>query len=73
MVERRFKISEEVTFWVCDKIIANKKLSNKLRTAGCDYLFTITDFYPKLLTAKDSVLKKVVETICFTCSEPYHP
>jgi hypothetical protein len=36
-------------------------------------LFTITDFYPKLLTAKDSVLKKIVETICYTCSEPHHP
>jgi hypothetical protein len=60
MVERRFKIPDEVTYWVCDKVIANKKLSNKLRTAGCDYLFTIADFYSKLLTTKDAVLKKVV-------------
>lgn len=73
MVERRFKIPDEVTYWVCDKVIANKKVSNKLRTAGCDYLFTIADFYSKLLTTKDAVLKKVVETVCFTCSEPYHP
>ncbi len=68
MCERRFKIPEEVTIWVCDKIIANRKASNKLRTAGCDYLFSIADFNPKLITAKDSVLKKVVETICLTCS-----
>ena len=42
MCERKFKIPEEVTFWVCDKVIANRKASNRLRSAGCDYLFSAT-------------------------------
>lgn len=68
MCERRFKLPDDVTFWICEKIIGNRKVSNRLRTAGCDFLFSVADFYPKLITGKDAVLKKVVETICLTCS-----
>jgi len=71
MVERKLKLADEVTIWVCDKIVGNRKLSNKFRTAGCDYLFSMTDFCPKTLASKDALLKKIVETVCLTCSEPY--
>ena len=57
---------------MCQKIIGNRKLSNRLRTAGCDYLFSFADFCPKQLGSKDVLLKQVVETVCLTCSEPYH-
>lgn len=72
MVERRLKLADDVTIWVCDRIIGNRKLSNKLRTAGCDYLFSFADFAAKQLASRDALLKKVVETVCLTCAEPYH-
>jgi len=71
MVERRLRLADEVTVWVCDQIIANRKLSNKLRTAGCDYLFSFADFAAKQLASREALLKKVVETACLTCAEPY--
>lgn len=72
MVERRLKLADDVTIWVCDRIIGNRKLSNKLRTTGCDYLFSFADFAAKQLASRDALLKKVVETVCLTCAEPYH-
>jgi len=60
MVERKLKLADEVTFWVCERIIGNKKLSNRLRTAGCDYLFSLADYCPKQLASRDSLLKKIV-------------
>ena len=60
MIERKIRLADEVTFWVCDRIITNKQLSNKFRTAGCDYLFSFTDYNPKLLASRDQLLKKVV-------------
>lgn len=72
MLERKLKLAEDVTVWVCEKIIGNRKLSNKLRTAGCDYLFSLADFSSKQLASRDPLLKKVVETVCLTCAEPYH-
>lgn len=71
MVERKIKVADEVTIWVCEKIVGNKALSSRFRTAGCDYLFSLTDRMPKQLAGKESLLKKVVETVCLTCSEPY--
>ena len=71
MVERKVRLADEVTVWVCDKIIGNKKMSNRMRTAGCDYLFSMTDCLPKQLGSKEVLLKKVVETVWLTCSEPY--
>ena len=71
MVERKLKLADEVTLWVCDQIISNRKLSNKLRTAGCDYLFSFADFAGKQLASREALLKKVVETVCLTCAEPY--
>ncbi len=41
-------------------MIGNKKISNKLRVAGCDFLFSAADFNQKIITGKDNVLKKVV-------------
>ncbi len=72
MVDRKIKVADEVTAWVCDKIIRNKKLSHRFRTAGCDYLFSLAESLSKHLSSRDSLLKKVVETACLTCSEPYH-
>lgn len=60
MCERRIKLVDEVTVWICDQIISNKKLSNKLREAGCDYLFAMADFNPKGISNKQPLLKKVV-------------
>ena len=71
MIERKTKVVDDVTVWVCDKIVGNKKLSNRLRTAGCDYLFAMADCMPKQLGSKEALLKKVIETVCLTCSEPY--
>ena len=68
MIDRKTKVADDVTIWVCDKIIGNKKLSDRLRTAGCDYLFSMSDSLPKNLGSKQNVLKKVVETVCLTCS-----
>ncbi len=72
MVDRKIKVADDVTIWVCDKIISNRKLSNRFRTAGCDYLFSLAESGSKLLASRDILLKKVVETVCLTCSEPYH-
>ena len=52
MIERKVKVADEVTVWVCDKVIGNKKLSNRFRTAGCDYLFSFADCMPKQLASK---------------------
>lgn len=41
IVDRKIKVADDVTIWVCDKIIGNRKLSNRFRTAGCDYLFAL--------------------------------
>ena len=41
MVERRMKMQDEVTTWVCDRIVGNRSLSRKMRTSGCDYLFAL--------------------------------
>ena len=71
MVERKIRMADDVTIWVCEKIVGNKKMSNKMRTAGCDFLFSLADFASKQLTSRDALLKKVVETVCWTCSEPY--
>ena len=65
------KLPEEVTIWICDKVIGNRKLSNRFRTAGCDYLFSFADCMPKQLANSQTLLKKVVETVCLTCSEPH--
>jgi hypothetical protein len=72
MAERKIKLEDEITIWVCDKIVGNRKLSNRFRTAGCDYLFAFAESMPKQLAAKEALLKKVVETVCLTCSEPHH-
>lgn len=71
MVERKLRLADDVTIWVCDKVVGNKALSNRFRTAGCDYLFSFADFCPKVLASRDALLKKVVETACLTCAEPY--
>lgn len=71
MVDRKIRVADDVTIWVCDKIISNKKLSNRFRTAGCDYLFSLAESASKHLGTRDNLLKKVVETVCLTCSEPY--
>lgn len=60
LCERRFKITEDVIFWICTKILGNKKAPNKLRVAACDFFFSAADYNQKILTGKDSVLKKVV-------------
>lgn len=72
MADRKIKLLDDVTIWVCDKIISNRKLSNRFRTAGCDYLFSLAESNSKHLANRDALLKKVVETVCLTCSEPYH-
>ncbi len=71
LVERKIKLVDDVTIWVCDRIVGNKKLSNRLRTSGCDYLFSLADFNAKQLASRDNLLKKIVETVCLTCAEPY--
>jgi len=68
MLERKVKVADDVTIWVCEKIVGNRKLSNRFRTAGCDYLFSLVDCMPKQLGSRDSLLKKVIETVCLTCS-----
>ncbi len=40
MVERKIKLADDVTVWLCDKIVGNRKASNRLRAGGCDYLFS---------------------------------
>lgn len=72
LVERRIRLADDVTIWVCEKIIGNRKASNKLRTSGCDYIFSLAEFSGKQLSSRDVLLKKVVETVCLTCAEPYH-
>jgi hypothetical protein len=71
LVERKIKLVDDVTIWVCDRVVGNKKISNRLRTSGCDYLFSLADFNAKQLASRESLLKKIVETVCLTCAEPY--
>lgn len=71
MVERKIKLNDQIIIWVCDKIVSNKKLSNRFRTAGCDFLDSLIEYNPKSVANKEQLLKKVVETVCLTCSEPY--
>ena len=71
MAERRVKMNEEIIEWVCVKIVGNSSLSPKFRVSGLDFLSTYTEFSGKTLASKEKLLRKVVETVCLVCSEPF--
>lgn len=49
MAEKRGKVKPEVIVWVCRKIVREKRLPEKLRICGVDFLFTVMEHQTKLL------------------------
>jgi hypothetical protein len=68
MADKRGKIKTELVSWVCKKIISNRRLPEKLRICGVDFLFTVVDIQLRLLQKNPDLLKEVVETACLACS-----
>lgn len=44
----------------------------KFRVSGLDFLSTYTEFSGKSFSKKEKLLRKVVETVCLVCSEPFN-
>lgn len=65
-------MNEEIVEWICTRIVGNQQLSPKFRVSGLDFLSTYTEFSGKALVSKEKLLRKVVETICLVCSEPFN-
>lgn len=70
MAEKRGKIKPEIISWVCGKIVREKRLGEKLRICGVDFLFTVVEFQSKMLAKNEGLLKEIVQTVCLVCSEP---
>lgn len=72
MADKRGKIKPELVSWVCKKVIANKRLPEKIRVCAVDFLFKLSDTKKKQLNRNEQMLKEIVEAALLACCEPPH-